>query len=73
MPELGNVGSSLPLQIAVYFNAYYSAAYVLVMLLLFIYKGALGPVQRGFWWGGNRLTVCASSLQASCCRTRQTP
>ena len=35
-----DVRASLPLQVALYFNGYYSAAFFVVTLLLFIYKGA---------------------------------
>ena len=35
-----DIRSSLPLQVALYFNSFYSAAFFVVTLLLFIYKGA---------------------------------
>ena len=31
--------SSLPLQVALYFNGFYAVAFTVVMFLLFIYKG----------------------------------
>ena len=36
-----DIRANLPLQIALYFNGYYSAAFFVVTLLLFIYKGCV--------------------------------
>ena len=56
--------SSLPLQMTLFFHTYYDVAYVVVMLLMFIYKGALAaalvvvlsasslptPLLQWCWW-----------------------
>ncbi|RYG55942.1 hypothetical protein EON66_04095, partial [archaeon] len=46
---LHDIKSSLPLQVALYFNGYYSVAFVIAQLLLLIYKGM-------FWH--KRMHVC---------------
>ncbi len=39
MGGASDMRASLPLQVAVYYNGYYAWAFVVVMLLMFIYKG----------------------------------
>jgi hypothetical protein len=72
---LHDIKSSLPLQVAVYFNWFYSCAFFFVTLLLLIYKGRW-PNTLGDAAGVHTAVSCpqlsgnlACLLQRSCCHT----